>query len=250
MSLPAEISFETLSPEVVAKTIDHALLRPDMTISEVIAGCNLCAKYQTASVCVKPCDVKLAAQTLEGSGVKVGTVIGFPHGNTPATVKQFEAMQALDDGAEELDVVLNIGHLKSGCLDEVRDEIRQLTTAAKNKLPSCCVKVIFECSLLTDEEKVAACRITEEAGADYVKTSTGFSTGGATIADLKLMRTNTDPKTTCVKASGGIRTLDYLIECLQAGADRIGVSATASIIDEMRARKAASKKKTNKGKLI
>ncbi|KAJ1832104.1 hypothetical protein LPJ70_006619 [Coemansia sp. RSA 2708] len=240
MQLPANISLETLTPEAVAKTIDHALLKPDMTTDEVVAGCQLCLRYQTASVCVKPCDVKLAAKVLQNSGVLVGTVIGFPHGNAPTTVKVFEAEQAIADGAVELDMVLNIGHLKSGRLDEVREEIRSVTQAAKSKLPTCCVKVIFECSLLTDDEKILACRATEEAGADYVKTSTGFSTGGATVADLRLMRAHTSPEAVHVKASGGIRTLDYLIECLQAGADRIGASATAEIVDEMRARKAAT----------
>ncbi|PIA17985.1 deoxyribose-phosphate aldolase [Coemansia reversa NRRL 1564] len=242
MSLPSTPSIETLTPEAVAKTIDHALLRPDMTVDEVIEGCRLCAKYQTASVCVKPCNVKIAADVLQGTGVDVGTVIGFPHGNTPAHVKVCEALAAIDDGAVELDMVLNIGHLKSGRFDEVRNEIQVLTVAAKGKLPTCCVKVILECSLLTDEEKITACKLSEDAGADYVKTSTGFSTGGATIADLKLMRANTNPSTTRVKASGGIRTLDFLIECLQAGADRIGASATAAIVDEMRARKAAESK--------
>ncbi|KAJ2001691.1 hypothetical protein GGI04_003643 [Coemansia thaxteri] len=237
--LPASISFESLTPEMVAKTIDHALLKPDMTVDEVIEGCRLCAKYQVASVCVKPCDVFAAAQVLQGTGVDVGTVVGFPHGNSPAQVKVFEAIKALEDGAVELDMVLNIGHLKSGLFGQVRDEIRLLVTAAKEKLPSCCVKVIFECSLLTDEEKAVACRLSEQAGADYVKTSTGFSTGGATLADLKLMRASTDPSKTHVKASGGIRTLDYLIECLQAGADRIGASTTADIIEDMKARKAA-----------
>ncbi|KAI8321779.1 deoxyribose-phosphate aldolase [Martensiomyces pterosporus] len=241
MSLPANPTFENLTPEMVAKTIDHALLKPEMTIDEVIEGCRLCAKYNTASVCVKPCDVATAAEVLKGTTVDVGTVIGFPHGNSPAEVKVFEALKALDDGAVELDMVLNIGHLKSGRHDEIREEIRCLTAAAKAKLPSVCVKVIFECSLLTDEEKIVACKLTEEAGADYVKTSTGFSTGGATIPDLKLMRAITDPAKTHVKASGGVRNLDYLIECLQAGADRIGASATEAIIDDMRARKAAAK---------
>ncbi|ORX70299.1 deoxyribose-phosphate aldolase [Linderina pennispora] len=240
MSLPANPTFDNLTPEMVAKTIDHALLKPEMTVDEVLAGCQLCAKYNTASVCVKPCDVKLAADALRGTTVDVGTVIGFPHGNTPSSVKTFEALQAIEDGAVELDMVLNIGHLKSGRHDEIRDEIRSLTSAAKAKMPEVVIKVIFECSLLTDEEKVVACKLTEEAGADYVKTSTGFSTGGATIPDLKLMRANTTKGKTFVKASGGVRTLDYLIECLQAGADRIGASATDQIIDDMRARKAAA----------
>ncbi|KAJ1871022.1 hypothetical protein LPJ55_004224 [Coemansia sp. RSA 990] len=236
MVLPAVITLETLTPEMVAQTIDHALLKPEMTPEEVIAGCRLCAEYQTASVCVKPCDVKLAAQTLQDTPVAVGTVIGFPHGNTPTKVKVFEALTAIEDGAVELDMVLNIGLLKSGQLSKVQEEISAVTAAAKTKLPLCCVKVIFECSLLTDEEKISACQLCERAGADYVKTSTGFGSGGATLDDLKLMRAHTSDSMH-VKASGGIRTLDYLIECLQAGADRIGASATAAIIDEMRARK-------------
>ncbi|KAJ2910576.1 hypothetical protein GGI21_000732 [Coemansia aciculifera] len=238
MKLPEDISLETLTPDMVAKTIDHALLRPEMTVDEVIEGCRLCAKYKVASVCVKSCDVAIAAKELQGTGVDVGTVIGFPHGNTATAVKLYEVQQALDDGAAELDVVLNISYLKSGLYDKVRDELKLIVTAAKRQLPTCCVKVIFECSLLSDEEKVVACRLTEEAGADYVKTSTGFSSGGATIEDLVLMRANTDPAKTHVKASGGVRTLDYLIQCLQAGADRIGSSATAAIIDDMQRRKA------------
>ncbi|KAJ2750306.1 hypothetical protein IWQ56_007062 [Coemansia nantahalensis] len=236
--LPEDISIETLTPEAVAKTIDHALLRPDLTVDEVVDGCRLCAKYQTASVCVRPCDVRVAAEELAGTGVAVGTVIGFPHGSSATRVKVCEALAAIDDGAEELDMVLNVGRLKSGRLDEVRSDIREVVRAAKERLPGCCVKVIFECSLLADDEKVAACRLSEEAGADYVKTSTGFSSGGATLADLRLMRANTDPAATRVKASGGIRSLDYLVECLRAGADRIGASTTAAIVDELRARKA------------
>lgn len=188
-------------------------------------------------MCVKSCDVKIAAELLKDTGVDVCAVIGFPHGNTPAEIKAAEALRAIEDGATELDMVINVGWLKSGRHSEVCDEIRLVTCAAKDKLPGCCVKVIFECSLLTDEEKIVVCKLTEEAGADYVKTSTGFNTGGATIADLKLMRANTDKQKTKVKASGGVRNLDYLIECLQAGADRIGASATAAIVDDMRARK-------------
>ncbi|KAJ2404599.1 hypothetical protein GGI10_005506, partial [Coemansia sp. RSA 2530] len=124
MERAAKISLETLTPEQVAKTIDHALLRPEMTIDEVIEGCRLCAKYQVASVCVKSCDVLIAAKQLQGTGVDVGTVIGFPHGNTSAKVKVFEALQAIDDGAVELDMVLNIAHLKSGLYDNVREEIK------------------------------------------------------------------------------------------------------------------------------
>ncbi|KAJ1725159.1 hypothetical protein LPJ53_000655 [Coemansia erecta] len=232
-------SINNITPEQVAGTIDHALLRPDMTTEEVVAGCQLCAKYQTASVCVRPCDVALAASVLDGTTVQVGTVIGFPHGTTSTQAKVAESLQALNDGATELDMVLNIGRLKSGDLAYVQQDIHEVVQAAKRRLPVCCVKVILECSLLTDDEKVAACRAAQDAGADYVKTSTGFSTGGATVADLKLMRGCTDPERVHVKASGGIRTLDDLLACLEAGADRIGASATAAIVDEMRARKAS-----------
>ncbi|KAJ1855144.1 hypothetical protein H4R99_002701 [Coemansia sp. RSA 1722] len=235
--LPANRTLETLTPEMVAKTIDHALLRPDMTTAEVISGCRLSALYNTASVCVRPCDVALATKELQSTTVDVGTVIGFPHGTTSTQAKVTESLQALSDGAVELDMVLNIGKLKSNDIDYVRQDIQAVVNAAKQKLEKCCVKVILECSLLTDEEKIKACKAAQEAGADYVKTSTGFSTGGATLEDLRLMRGCTDPDCVKVKASGGIRSLDDLIACLQAGADRIGASATAAIVDEMRARK-------------
>ncbi|KAJ1819218.1 hypothetical protein LPJ56_001626 [Coemansia sp. RSA 2599] len=235
--LPESPAFENLTPEMVAKTIDHALLRPDMTTDDVVSGCRLCAQYKTASVCVRPCDVALAAQELKGTGVDVGTVIGFPHGSTSTQAKVAESLQALEDGAVELDMVVNIGRLKSNDIDYVRRDIAAVVRASKGRLAACCVKVILECSLLTDDEKVKACGAAQEAGADYVKTSTGFSTGGATLGDLRLMRQCTDPDRVRVKASGGIRSLDDLIACLQAGADRIGASATAAIVDEMRARK-------------
>ncbi|KAJ1730073.1 hypothetical protein H4S06_001734 [Coemansia sp. BCRC 34490] len=235
--LPANPTLENLTPEIVAKTIDHALLKPEMTVDEVIAGCKLCDKYGTASVCVKPCDVKVAAEALKDSDVDVGTVIGFPHGIAVTEVKVLEALRAIDDGAVELDMVINVGHLRSGRIDEVRDEIRSVTAAAKTRLPACCVKVILECSLLSADEIATASRLAEEAGADYVKTSTGFGPGGARVDDLRVMRQATNPDLVRVKASGGIRSLDDLIACLQAGADRIGTSATAAIIEDMRTRK-------------
>ncbi|KAJ1642411.1 hypothetical protein J3B02_000326 [Coemansia erecta] len=235
--LPVNPTFENLTPEVVAKTIDHALLRPDMTTQDVISGCQLCAQYKTASVCVRPSDVSLAAKELKDTGVLVGTVIGFPHGTTTTQAKVAESLQALDDGAVELDMVINIGRLKSNDINYVRNDIAAVVQASKKRLSQCCIKVILECCLLTDDEKIKACGAAQDAGADYVKTSTGFSAGGATLEDLRLMRQCTDPSRVRVKASGGVRSLDELIACLQAGADRIGASATAAIVDEMRSRK-------------
>ncbi|OMH82542.1 Deoxyribose-phosphate aldolase [Zancudomyces culisetae] len=226
-----------LTPIAVARTIDHALLRPDMTTDEVVEGCKLCMKYHAFSVCVRPCDVKLAADVLKGSDVAVCTVISFPHGTSSTAGKVAESLQALEDGAVELDMVINIGYLKSGKYDQVEDDIRQVVSAAKKKNPSVLVKVIFECCLLTSEEIRKACELSSSAGADFVKTSTGFSTGGAKIPDLKLMRESC-PESVQVKASGGIRNLDYLIECLNVGCTRIGCSGTKPIVEELIARQA------------
>ncbi|PVU89743.1 hypothetical protein BB561_004866 [Smittium simulii] len=226
---------DNLTPTQVAGFIDHALLRPDMTVEEVIAGCNLCATYKAFSVCVKPCDVKLASDTLKGTGVAVGTVISFPHGNSSTSVKVAESLQALEDGAAELDMVMNIGHMKSSLYKEIETEIHQVVTQAKQKNPKVIVKVIFECALLTSEEIKKACELSTAAGADFVKTSTGFSTGGAKLPDLVLMRAST-PSTVQVKASGGIRDLDYMIECLNVGCTRIGCSGTKAIVEELLAR--------------
>ncbi|OLY82877.1 Deoxyribose-phosphate aldolase [Smittium mucronatum] len=225
-------SIENMTPKNVAGVIDHALLRPDMTADEVIAGCKLCAEYGAYSVCVRPCDVRLAVDTLKGTGVHVGTVISFPHGHSPTKVKVAESLQALKDGAVELDMVLNIGKLKSGLYDQVEEDIRGVVAESKKFLPTVIVKVIFECSLLTEEEIVKACELATSAGADFVKTSTGFSTGGAVISDLQLMRKSV-PSNVQVKASGGIRNLDYFIECLNAGATRIGCSGTKTIVEEL-----------------
>ncbi|KAJ1901914.1 hypothetical protein LPJ66_000423 [Kickxella alabastrina] len=234
--IPANPTIENLTPEVVAKTIDHALLRPDLTTQQVIDGCKLSADYQVASVCVRPCDVSLAASHLQNTGVDIGTVVGFPHGTTSTAAKVAESLQALADGATELDMVLNIGYAKSGQWNKVQEDIRAVVAAAKGRYAGCCVKVIFECCLLAEEEIRKACWVCEEAGADFVKTSTGFSTGGARIEDLKVMRGCTSVARTGVKASGGIRSLEDLVACLQAGAARIGTSATADIINDLRAR--------------
>ena len=211
----------------VAKTIDHSTLGPAMTLDEVKAGCDVALKYDVASVCCKPCDVKFVAEILKGSDVLVGTVVGFPHGSSTTESKVFETKQAVADGAVEIDVVINIGHLKSGKTQEIQDEISAVVAAAAGNQ----VKVILENAYLTDAEKVTACKLIEAAGAHYVKTSTGFAPTGATLADVKLMRATCSPKVK-VKSAGGAKSLDQLLEFLDAGIDRSGSSSTASILDE------------------
>jgi len=228
-------SIETLTERDVAKAIDHSLLRPELDDAFVEDGCRLAAAYDVASVCVRPADVKRARAILEGTDVKVGTTIGFPHGNHTTEAKVFEARQALADGAVELDMVLQIGALKSGRDADVQSDIAAVVEVAH--AAGAIVKVIFENAYLTDEEKVRACRLTEAAGGDFVKTSTGFAPGGATHDDLRLMRANTSPHVQ-VKAAGGVRTLDALLAVMALGTTRIGATATATIIDDFRARKA------------
>jgi deoxyribose-phosphate aldolase len=215
----------------VAKTIDHSTLGPAMTLDEVKAGCEVALKYDVASVCCKPADVKFVANILKGSDVLVGTVVGFPHGSSTTPTKVFETKEAVANGAVEIDVVINIGHLKSGKIQEVQSEIAAVVAAASGNQ----VKVILENAYLTDEEKITACKLVEAAGADYVKTSTGFAPTGATLADVKLMRATCSPKVK-VKSAGGVKTLDQLLEFLDAGIDRSGSSSTASILDDFIAR--------------
>ncbi|HEY62141.1 MAG: deoxyribose-phosphate aldolase [Anaerolineales bacterium] len=224
------LNSKTITYEQLAKTIDHSLLKPQLTRDDVIAGCKLAAKYHTATVCVKPCDVKLSVEQLKDSDVKVGTVIGFPHGANKTETKVAEAKAALADGAVELDTVINIGALRSGDADYVRDDIHAVVEAANGKA---IVKVILENAYLTDEEKVLACHLAEEAGADFVKTSTGFAPSGATIEDLKLMRASVSPKVQ-VKAAGGVRSLEAILKVIDVGATRVGATATAKILDEFK----------------
>jgi deoxyribose-phosphate aldolase len=228
--------FDRLTYQDVAKTIDHSLLRPELDDQFITDGCRLAAEYQVASVCVRPADVKRAGRLLEGTGVAVGTVVGFPHGGTTTEVKVFEAEQALRDGATELDMVINIGALRSGRNDYVRDEIAAVVAVAHSA--GAIVKVIFENAYLDDEQKVRACRLTEAAGADFVKTSTGFAPTGATHEDLKLMRQSVSPHIG-VKAAGGVRTLDALLAVMELGVTRVGATATAAMLDDFRARKGA-----------
>ncbi len=230
-------SVDNLTERDIAKAIDHSLLRPELDDAFVEDGCRLAARYDVASVCVRPMDVRRAAAILAGTDVKVGTTIGFPHGNHRTATKVFEAEQALADGATELDMVIQIGALKAGRDADVEADIRAVVDVAH--AGGAIVKVIFENAYLTDDEKVRACRLTEAAGAEFVKTSTGFAPTGATHDDLRLMRASTPPHVQ-VKAAGGVRTLDALIEVMNLGVTRIGATATAAIIDDFRARKAGA----------
>jgi deoxyribose-phosphate aldolase len=229
------LSIETLTERDVAKTIDHSLLRPELDDQFVEDGCRLATEYDVASVCVRPADVRRAVAILGGTDVAVGTVIGFPHGGHLTATKVFEARQALADGATELDMVIQIGALKSGRDADVQADIAAVVDVAH--AAGAIVKVIFENAYLTDEEKIRACHLTEAAGGDFVKTSTGFAPSGATLDDLRLMRANTSPRIG-VKAAGGVRTLDALLEVMALGTTRVGATATRAIIDDFRARKA------------
>ena len=222
----------TITYAELAKTIDHSLLKPELTEAEVVAGCKLAHRYHVASVCVKPCHVRLAAKVLLGSDVAVGTVVGFPHGSATTATKVFETHDAVANGATEIDMVINIGELRSGHADAVRDEIRAVVEAAH---PAAIVKVILENAYLADEQKVLACQLCEAAGADFVKTSTGYAPTGATAADIRLMRASVGPHVQ-VKAAHGVRTLDALLEMIDAGATRSGATATAAMLDEFKQR--------------
>lgn len=208
------------------KYIDHTILKPETTQEQVEKILAEAKEYDFASVCVNPTWVALAAESLKYSDVKVCTVIGFPLGaNTPA-VKAFETKDAISNGADEIDMVINIGALKTGNYDLVLEDIKAVVAASGDKL----VKVIIEACLLTDDEKVKACQLSQEAGADYVKTSTGFSTGGATVADVALMRKTVGPDMG-VKASGGARSYEDAIAFIEAGASRIGASSGVAIMN-------------------
>ncbi len=227
-----------LTPKDIASMLDHSTLQPWLTEKDIRHGCGIALKYGTASVCARPCDVPILAEMLEGSGVKVCTVIGFPHGTNETAVKLAEAQLALAEGCEELDMVLNIGWLKAGNCAEVENEIRMIASAAHQA--GAILKVILETCYLTEEEKITACRLSERAGADFVKTSTGYGSAGCTIEDLKLMRANVSEKVR-IKGSGGIRDLDTVLAAREAGASRCGVSATEKIMAEAEQRFAEGK---------
>ncbi len=223
----------TYSYADVAKMIDHSLLNPALPQADLDAGIALALKYDVASVCILPYALARCAAALQGSDVRASTTIGFPHGAHTTAVKLAETRQALADGGEELDMVVNISAVLSGAWDYVRRDMAaviEATHAAGQK-----VKVIFENCYLDDDQKIRLCEISSELGADWVKTSTGYGTGGATIEDLKLMRAHTPPSVQ-VKAAGGIRDLDALLEVKRIGVSRCGATRTASMLDECRHR--------------
>ena len=211
----------------IAGMIDHTMLKPDATADQIAQLCYEARKYEFASVCVNPTHVKLCAELLQGTEVKVCTVIGFPLGASAPEVKAFESQTALNDGATEIDMVLNIGALKAGDLTLVARDINEVVKVGHQA--GAIVKVIIETSLLNDEEKVTACLLSKEAGADFVKTSTGFSGGGATVEDINLMRRVVGPEMG-VKASGGVRDFEDAQNMVKAGATRLGASAGVKIM--------------------
>lgn len=220
---------KNLTLAAIAKTIDHSLLNPTLTDQAMIGGLELAKNLQVASVCIKPYFVSMAAEVLKGSGVAVGTVIGFPHGSHTTSIKLMEAQQALHEGAVELDMVVNIGKVLSGDWDFVETDLRAVVNLCKAR--NAVSKVIFENCYLEEKHKVRLCEISEKLGANFVKTSTGYGSSGATNEDLKLMRSHVSSKVQ-VKAAGGIRTLDRLLEVLDLGVTRVGATATAAILEE------------------
>lgn len=217
-----------LTSKDIAKMIDHTLLKPDATIEDIKKLCEEARLYEFASVCVNPCYVSLCCELLKNSSVKTCTVIGFPLGATTTDVKCYEAEQALKNGAAEIDMVINVGMLKQGEYQYVFNDINQVVSKAKKYNAVC--KVIIETSLLTDKEKVKVCLISKHANADFVKTSTGFSKGGATAADVALMKYIIGSNIG-VKASGGIRTYEDAILMIKSGANRIGTSSGVNIVN-------------------
>lgn len=216
----------------IAGLIDHTALKPDTTKAQIEKLCSEAIEYGFASVCVNPCYVSLCSQLLKDGKIKVCTVIGFPLGATTTAIKAAEASEAIQNGAKEVDMVINVGAVKTGDFDYVKQDIAAVVQAAKGKA---LVKVILETCLLTDEEKKVCCRICKEAGADFVKTSTGFSTGGATVEDIRLMRDIVKPDLG-VKASGGIRDYETAKAMIDAGASRIGASASVAIANREQAK--------------
>jgi deoxyribose-phosphate aldolase len=217
----------------VARMIDHSLLQPTLTDADLEAGCRLARDYGVASVCIKPYAVPLAAKLLQGSAVAVGTTVGFPQGSHTTAVKVAEARRAMNDGATELDMVVNIGKVLSQDWDYVADDIRAVVETAH--AGRTLVKVIFENCFLQSQHKERLCRLCGEVGADFVKTSTGYGDGGATDDDLRLMRRCSPPQVQ-VKAAGGIRTFDRLLAVRSLGVSRVGATATKIILEEARTR--------------
>ena len=217
----------------IAKMIDHSLLNPALSVDELRQGCRIAVDYDVASVCILPYYLQRCSQLLAGSTVKPSTTVGFPHGGHRTTIKAAEAACALEDGGQELDMVVNISKVISGDWDFVREDIKtiaEVTHATGQK-----IKVIFENCFLDDKQKIKLCEICSELNVDWVKTSTGYGTGGATMDDLKLMVKHT-PDHVQVKAAGGVRDLDTLLEVRAAGVSRVGASRTADILDDCRKR--------------
>lgn len=213
--------------ENLARYIDHTALKPDTTAAQIDKLCEEAVQFGFAAVCVNPLWVKRAADNLRGTDIGIASVVGFPLGANVSQIKVLEAQQALQDGANELDMVINVGALKDGQYDVVRDDIAMVTDVAREAGAIC--KAIIETALLTDEQKRIACRLAQEAKADYVKTSTGFGPGGATVHDVALMREAIGPEMG-IKAAGGIKTAEQARRMIEAGATRIGASASVQIV--------------------
>ena len=214
----------SLTPHDIARMLDHSTLQPFLTEDDIRRGCELALKYNTASVCARPCDVPILAEMLRGSDVKVCTVIGFPNGYDTTAAKCFMASDAVANGADEVDMVINIGWAKDGLWERITEEIAAVKAACNGKL----LKVIIETCLLTDEEKIALCRCVSDSGADYIKTSTGFSKAGATFHDVELFAAHVAPHVK-IKAAGGISSLADAEKFIMLGASRLGTSRIVKI---------------------
>ena len=212
--------------------IDHSLLRPELSEEQIIAGCETARSYEVASVCVRPCDTDLAVRQLQNSSVRVGSVVGFPHGSSTTAVKLYEARDLLRRGAREIDMVINIGKLISRQFQHVEMELLQMAEACHQQ--GALLKVIFENAYLTEELKIVACRICTRSGVDFAKTSTGFAPSGYTLEDLRLMRAHL-PESIQLKAADGVRTLEKALEVYDAGCSRFGATATADILNAWKA---------------
>lgn len=234
-----EVEYKFTGPvnvQDIANLMDHSNLQPQLTIQDTIDCCTMAKKYNCISVCVRPSDIEIVKKELEGTDILITTVIGFPHGDSTTETKVFEVQDAIAKGAEEADMVMNIGRLKSGDFDYVEKDIRAVANAAH--AGGIKLKVILENAYLTDDEKVIACKICDRAGADFTKTSTGYAPGGSTFPDLRLMRANTSPHMQ-VKSAGGVRTLDETLAVMSTGAIRVGTRSTESILKEAEKRIAA-----------
>lgn len=220
-----------LTVRQIAKLIDHSLLQPQMTRDDIVQGCDVAVKYQAATVCVRGYDVAFCAERLKGTGVEVSVVTGFPHGNSTIASKVFETRDAVANGADEIDVVVAIGLVRSGMWDYITDEIRQVHQACGDKP----LKVIFENAYLTAEEIAKLTEICNEIGTAFVKTSTGYAPSGAVMEDIVVMKSGSKPEME-IKAAGGVRTLDQLLEMYDAGVTRFGTRSTADILAEAESR--------------